>query len=284
MSEAKPIDKMKFMMSPMWGRLPAPVFFLPMYILLLVAMLLGKTGYIMVTDAVHPMLPFPDVPAPPDWHYGLYYLLTYAVIFPMVFLGWATYYKFLKKHIKDRLGGSWIDLGIVAIMSVTVYWFVERIFGVNAMYNTALDFELFGTHFWTGDILLFLVVIPLFMGGFFLIYRMFTKEEDTQFLLLAIGTILLVMLFQDWFFFVSCPYKDIVFQHGTTVGVYFSEWVYLPFINMSIPTIYIYVFAVSQLFIWLSTLRFYNFKTYIAFGLIPIICLILGTMLGSALV
>lgn len=73
---------------------PAWLYFFPMYIILAGYALLGRTGYVIVADA---WITFPAS------EFILYYVLTYGVYFPLIFIGQWVYYRLLSR----RFGIFW---------------------------------------------------------------------------------------------------------------------------------------------------------------------------------
>ena len=261
---------------------PAWLYFFPMTVLICVYALLGKTGYILVADFIDPQYALPKIPPPPESDFFLYYVLTYGLLFPGVFLSQWFYFRALCK----RLGLTWRDVSRLdkiliftyGILSVASYRCVEKIFGVNAPYNHRWDLYIGKLHIWTGDILGFFVAIPLLMMGFhginFALCRLKGDKRQLQFFIVVIGTCILGMIVQDWFWFITDPY--IPFGPGTVVGVYFTTWVKVPFLPFFAPLVYIVVSLLCLFLFYLSTVNLYTFNDYVYACVCPLCILYLS--------
>ncbi len=246
---------------------PAWVYFFPMYILLFCYALLGKSGFIIVVDPASDVI--------------LYYLLTYCILFPVIFVGQWVFYRVLSR----RVGVYWrnfprrdkILILTYNILGVLFYLLVEQIFGVNKPYNPIFDFDIGSFHVYTGDLIGFFIAFPLLMIGFhginYAICHQKRERRQYQFFLVVLGTSVVGTITQDWFWFISAPSHD--WGPGFSIYFTFSEWIHIPFTPIYIPVVYLVV-ALIALGIWfLSTVYLYSFRKYLIWCVGPYLCLVL---------
>jgi len=260
---------------------PAWLYFFPMYIVLAGYALLGRTGYVLVADA---WITFPAS------EIILYYVLTYGVYFPLIFIGQWVYYRLLSR----RFGIYWKDFSRydkIAIITYDVVGFVlflwvEQIFGVNGPYNTSLDFQIGWMYVWFGDFLFFFIAGPLLMIGFHGInFAICHKRKDNrkfQFFFVVLGISVIGTITQDWWWWISAP--DINWGPEITIYYYFSGWIQVPFTELYIPVVYFNVAVISLIILFLSTIKTYKIKDYILWCLVPYLIFVkIGTILLYAL-
>lgn len=267
MSELKPNEQTK--------RYPVWLYFFPMYIMLFCYALLGRSGFIIVVDSS-------QVP--------LYYILTYGVFFPILFLSYWIYYSLLSK----RFGIYWkffsrkdkILIPTYANLGFLFYLWVEYIFGVNRPYNPMWDFSIGWMHVYGGDIVCFFIALPLLMIVFhginFAICHKTNDRHQYQFFLVVVGTSVVGTITQDWFWWISCP--SCPWGPGTTIYFYFPGWIHVPFTPIYVPVVYLIVAIIFLAILFLSTIRLYSFKQYFLWGVCPYLLLVLvGNILHLAL-
>ncbi|HUX98739.1 MAG TPA: hypothetical protein VMV49_04240 [Candidatus Deferrimicrobium sp.] len=97
------MDTAESMTKSSSSQYPGWLYFFPMYIMLFCYALLGRTGYTVVADVFDPENPFPPS------EFVLYYILTYCIIFPIIFISQWIYYRLLSK----RAGVYWRDFALI---------------------------------------------------------------------------------------------------------------------------------------------------------------------------
>ena len=224
-----------------------------MYIMMFCYALLGRTGFTIVADTLDP-----ENPLPPS-EFILYYILTYCVFFPAIFIGQWAYYRLLSR----RYGVYWKQLSrIDRILIITydtigflLFLWVEQMFGVNAAYNTAWDFSIGGMYVWFGDLLYLFIAGPLLMAGFHGInYAICSEKGDRrrhQFFIVVLGTAVLGTITQDWFWWISAPNPP--WGPGVTIYFYFTGWIQIPFTELYIPVVYLVVALISLAILFLAS-------------------------------
>ncbi|NVM52108.1 MAG: hypothetical protein HWN66_00300 [Candidatus Helarchaeota archaeon] len=259
-------DQLKTDKYPPW------LYFFPFYVMLFSYALLGRTGFIIVADVFEPPLPSSE--------FVLYYILTYCVFFPIIFISQWVYYRTLSK----RYGVFWqefspIDKSLIltyAILGILFYLWVEWIFGVNAPYDSTWDFSIGWMHVYWGDFVGFFIAIPLLMIGFHGInYAICHRKGDRrrhQFFLVVVGTSVIGTITQDWFWWISAPSNP--WGPGTTIYFYFTGWIHIPFTPIYIPVIYLIVAIISLAILYLATIRVYSFKQYLFWCVSPYLLLV----------
>ncbi len=260
------MDKSPSLNYPPW------LYFFPMYIMLFSYALLGRSGYIIVADT-WVIFPFSEI--------VLYYILTYCVFFPVIFLGQFIYYRMLSK----RYGVYWSDFSSLNklliitydVLGLLLYFWAQEIFGVNAPYNTSWDFSIGWMYVWWGDIVYFFIGAPLLMAGFhginFTICHQKKDPHQYQFFLVVVGTAVLGTITQDWFWWISAPNPP--WGPGVVIYYYFPEWIQIPFSELYIPVVYLVVAIVALLILFLSSIKLYSIKEYLFWCVIPYLLLVL---------
>jgi len=234
--------------------------------MLFVYALFGRTGFIIVVDSGEIML---------------YYFLTYALLFPLLFLSYRIYYRFLSQRFnifwREFPRKHKILTPTYAVLGIFFYIWVENIFGVDAPYNPTWDFNIGWMHIWWGDFLGFFIAIPLLMVVFheinFAICQKTGDRHQYQFFLVVIGTSIVGTITQDWFWWISCPSNP--WGPGTTIYFYFTDWIQVPLTPLYIPSVYLIVAVIFLVIIFLSTLKLYSFKQYLIWGMFPYLILVL---------
>ena len=238
-----------------------------MYIMLFSYALLGRIGFIIVAD--------------PASDFILYYILTYCIFFPVIFLGQYVYYRFLSRQFgvywKDFSQRDKILIFTYNIIGFLFFLWVEQIFGVNAPYNSSLDFDIGSFHVFTGDLIGFIIAFPLLMIAFhginFAICHQKADRRQYQFFLVVLGTAVVGTITQDWFWFISAPSH--AWGPGAVIYFSFTDWIHVPFTPIYIPGVYLIVALVSLGIWFLSTVKLYSIKQYILWRLAPYLCLVL---------
>jgi len=253
---------------------PVWLFFFPMYLMLFLYALLGRTGFIIVADSF-------EGTSFPASEFALYYILTYGLVFPVIFIGQFLYYRILSR----RCGIYWKNFSrsnrvlILAydVLGFLFYLWAERIFGVNAPYDTSFDFSIGSLYIWWGDIIIFFIAFPLFMIGFhginYAICRQIGDRRKYQFFIVVLGTAVLGTITQDWFWWISAPNPP--WGPGVTIYFSFTGWITIPFLELYIPVIYLIVAVVSLTVLFLATLRLYSVRQYLLWCVGPYLGLVL---------
>ena len=237
-----------------------------MYVMLFSYALFGRIGYIIVKDTGEVVL---------------YYLLTYGLFFPMLFLSYWIYYRILSR----RFGVYWKDFALrdkiliptYAIAAIPLYLWVERIFGVTTEYDRTWDILIgFEKDLW-GDFLFFFITIPLllivFHGINFAICHKTNDRHQYRFFLVVVGTSVVGTITQDWYWWISCPGC----KWGPPEVIYhvFPSWIHVPFTPIYIPVIYLIIALIFLGIIFLATLKLYSIKQYFIWGACPYLLLVL---------
>ncbi len=255
---------------------PAWLFYFPMYVMLFSYALMGETGYIIVADAWTSMSSF---------EFTLYYLITYGVFFPVIFLSQYVFYRILS----NRFGVHWRDfsrldkflIALYGILGFIFYLWVERIFGVNAPYDPTWDFDIGAMHVFWGDIVCFFIMGPLLLAGFHGInWAICHKKENARqyqyrFFLVVLGTAVLGTITQDWFWWVSAPPLTPPWGPGITIYFYFTDWIQVPFTQIYIPVVYLIVALVSLAILFVAKGKLFSFKHYLFWCVGPYLLLLL---------
>jgi hypothetical protein len=251
---------------------PPWLYFFPMYIILFTYALLGRIGYIIVADEWVIFSPAEIV---------LYYVLTYGVYFPVIFLSQWLFYRMLSK----RSGIYWRDfsrLDKILIISYDIAGFIlfiwcQMIFGVNAPYNTTWDFTIGWMYVWWGDIVFFFIAGPLFLISYhginFASCHQKKDRRQYQFFLVVVGTAVLGTITQDWFWWISAPNPP--WGPGVVIYYYFPDWIQVPFTKLYAPVVYLVVAIISLLILFFSTIKLYSLKQYIFWCVCPYLLLVL---------
>jgi hypothetical protein len=251
---------------------PTWLYFFPMYIMLFTYALLGRTGYPLVAD---------DWVVFPPEEFVLYYVLTFGVLFPVIFLGQWIFYRVLSK----RFGIYWKDFSRIDkiliisydILGLLFYLWAQTIFGVNGPYDASFDFDIGWMHMFWGDLAYFFIGAPLLLCGFhginFAICRKKEDKRQYQFFLVVIGTAVLGTITQDWFWWISAPNPH--WGPGVTIYFYFPYWIQVPFTGLYIPVVYLVVAIVSLAILFLATIKTYSIKQYVVWCLCPYLLLVL---------
>jgi len=268
------------------NKIPAKYFFFPALILFFIFVIFGKTGFYLVADHLDPGLGYPPVNSLTDFDKLVYYILTYVVMFPIFAYSLFFYNKKLTK-ISNRSISRPILITVIIffVASVLFYFWTEAIFGVDAPYSHAWDFQIGSIHVYAGDMLAGFGFYACTAGSFLLLFYYHTNYEEwfgRRALFMMSGVILQAAFLQDWFWFVFN--NTYYLAPGDIYGVYFTWWIpILPFWGIYIPGMYL-VFALIGTLIWMVSIYKRYSLAEIKWILIPFVCIIVfGITLGIVL-
>lgn len=265
------------------NRYPAWLYFFPMYVMLFGYAILGRTGYTLVADSFQPNNAFPLE------EIILYYILMYVVYLPVIFLSQFIFYRVLSRRFdfywKDIPRINKILFFLFNIIGVILLLWTERIFGVNAPYDTTWDFYIGDMYVWFGDFIFFIFAAPLFMSSFHEINYSICHQKQPpyqyQFYLVVVGTCLVGTVTQDWFWWISAPNPG--WGPGVTIYFYFTDWLTIPFTNFYFPLIYFVIAIIALFILYLASVKIFRFKQYFMWSVIPyLVFVLIGNILFYA--